>query len=118
MLKERIKIGEHKVGQPTICGKNFQQERNAEVNITVDPAKTNQLKTIIIMGDQKTRMKPEQETQARSIIGALQWLASICRPDLTFTLSKALSDVNRGGKVAIFHDINKLILEFSKHRPK
>ena len=46
MLKQKIKIGKPKVGQFTFCGMKFHQERNFEVNITVDPEKLNQLTTI------------------------------------------------------------------------
>ena len=117
MFKERVRVGKHKKGEFTLCGMKFFQDRASRViHVSVDPAKLNQMAAIAVRGPPDRMLTESEETQARSLIGTLQWFASICRPDLAYSLGQALSFANRERKVAVFDMINAIISKFAKYR--
>ncbi len=117
MFKERVRVGKHKKNEFTFCGMKFHQKKvNRAIDVSVDPAKLNQMAAISVRGPPDRMLTESEETQARSLIGTLQWFASICRPDLAYSLGQALSFANRERKIAVFDMINAAISKFAKYR--
>ena len=82
----------------------------------VRPSNLNQMTTIAVRGPPDRLLTEREETQARSLIGTLQWYASACRADVDYGLGQALSFVNREEKSVIFDMINSIITKFAKFR--
>ncbi len=117
IFKERIRVGKHKKTEITFCAMKFTQYRASKtIQARVNPSKLNQVTSIAVKGPPDSKLTEIEETQARSFIGTLQWFASICRPDLAYSLGQALSFVNRENKAAIFDMINAIISKLSKFR--
>ncbi len=115
MLKEKIKTGKHKRSEFIFCGRKFTQERQTKtIHVGVDPSKLNQLTAISVRGPPDRALTEREETQARSLIGTMQWYASICRPDLSYSFGIALSFLSKDRKIAVFELINAIIVKFAK----
>ena len=55
------------------------------------------------------KLTQREETKVRGIIGSLQWAASSNRPDLSFPLAMALSELNKSKSVRSIKTANQLI---------
>ncbi len=87
MFKEKIRLGKHKKVEFTFFGMKFGQDKtNKAIHVSVDPSKRNQMAAIAVRGPPDREQTEREESQTRSLIGTLQWFASICRPDLAYSL--------------------------------
>ncbi len=87
MFKEKVRVGKHKKGEFTFCGMKVCHDKSSKAfHVSVDPSKLNQMAAIAVRGPPDSELTELEESQARSLIGTLQWFASGCRPDLAYSL--------------------------------
>ncbi len=117
ILKEKLKVGKHQKLDFLFCGMKFNQKAtNKTMSISLDPSKLNLMSSIAVKRSADRKIIDREETEARNLIGTLQWFASKCRPDLSYSLAQALSFETRDKNGAIFEMINKIISKFGKYR--
>ncbi len=89
MFKEKIRVGNHKKGEFTFYGMKFCQDNSSKaIYVSVDTTKLNKLAASAVRGPPDRELTELEESQARSLIGTLQWFASLCRPDLAYSLGR------------------------------
>ncbi len=96
---------------------NIYTSRSGEITIGVDVDKTETItKVNTVPNNQKKKLNAEEETAIRSRIGALQWYATLIRPDLCIELSRTLSYLNREADTETLAMVNRVIKKFEDDR--
>ncbi len=115
-FQHKVKVGTQERANFKFCGMNLETNEKSEIEITVAGDKQDLIKPIPRVTGRRGRDITElEETMVRSRIGALQWCAAICRPDLSFRLNHVLGEINSSRSTSVITEINAVIDDFKKY---
>jgi hypothetical protein len=95
----------------TYCGKEVATDKDGNITITCT-ATTKKLVPIKIapgrMKNVTANVTQDEETQLRSVVGILAWIARQCRPDLSYRVSRLQSKVSKATVIDL-KECNKVV---------
>ena len=105
-----LKFGSLDEGDFTYCGRKIAQESEG-IRVTC-PNTAAKVRAIAITGERRKQRDAtataQEISQLRSVLGSLNWVARVCRPDISYELS-ALQAVQKQACVQDLLDCNKLL---------
>ncbi|CAE7949958.1 unnamed protein product, partial [Symbiodinium sp. KB8] len=105
-----LKFGSVDEGDFTYCGRKITQEPEG-IRVTC-PNTAAKVRAIAITGERRKQRDAaatgQEISQLRSVLGSLNWVARVCRPDISYELS-ALQAVQKQACVQDLLDCNKLL---------